>query len=147
MLAACLGLVAQPRLANRLTWWFGAGLGRMRARLDEAKECDTVGGEVGLGRVGATVSRCAGAYRKEALGRDGLVATWDWNGPEGPRSERGRGHVSRRLLGWKEMERSGAANPASDESAIRGHRLHVVRVSPRPPRLSLVIYQQRRAGV
>jgi hypothetical protein len=54
--------------------------------------------------------------------------------------------VSRRLLGWKGMESSGAANPASDESAIRGHRLHVVRVSPRPPRLSLVIYHQRRAG-
>jgi hypothetical protein len=32
-------------------------------------------GEGGLGRVGKTVSRCAGAYRKEALGRDGLIAT------------------------------------------------------------------------
>jgi hypothetical protein len=85
--------VAQQRGGCKLTWSAGAGVGvgRMRARLDEAKECDTVGVVEGGSAAGEGDGvQCLGAREligKEALGRRGVV----WCGPQ-----RGNGPERRR---------------------------------------------------
>lgn len=72
-----------------------SGLGRMRARLDEAKECDTVGGEVGLSGSG---QRCLGA--QELIGRrHWAVMVW---------SQPGTG-TGRRVLAVREGEGTSVA--------------------------------------